>query len=140
MFDADVEAEGVPRRLSGAPGSDTSPSGRVLASMTVHPGDVGNMTGPNGQGEARGDGVRVDLSCGRLDIWAGPPMTGSARHWLARRLRCPRGSQPALDAARSGYVTSRLRGPVGPGRLWPDAVRVSRGPPRPVRALPPAPS
>lgn len=48
-----------------------SPSGRVLASMTVRPGDVSY-----GAGEAKGDGVRVDLSCGRLDIWSGPPMSG----------------------------------------------------------------
>jgi hypothetical protein len=45
-------------------------SGRVLATMTVHPGDgvevfengVGKITIPMGQ---------VDLSCGRLTIWAG---------------------------------------------------------------------
>ena len=44
-----------------------SPSGRVLASMTVRPGDVSVTSG---------DGARVDLSCGRLDIWSGPPMSG----------------------------------------------------------------
>ena len=48
-----------------------SPSGRVLASMHVEPGQVsssGNsFTGVMG---------RVDLSCGRLTIWAGdaPPL------------------------------------------------------------------
>jgi len=48
-----------------------SPSGRVLASMHVEPGQVsssGNsFTGAMG---------RVDLSCGRLTIWAGdaPPL------------------------------------------------------------------
>jgi hypothetical protein len=46
-----------------------SPSGRLLASVTVHPGDVSDTSG---------DGVRVDLSCGRLDIWSGPPMSGPA--------------------------------------------------------------
>ena len=46
-----------------------SPSGRVLTSMTVRPGDVS---------ETSGDGARVDLSCGRLDIWSGPPMIGPA--------------------------------------------------------------
>jgi len=55
-----------------------SPSGRVVASMTVHPGDVSATTGPNGEGGAKGDGVRVDLSCGRLDIWSGPPLIGPA--------------------------------------------------------------
>jgi hypothetical protein len=55
-----------------------SPSGRLLTSMTVHPGDVWAATEPNGEGREKGDGVRVDLSCGRLDIWSGPPMIGPA--------------------------------------------------------------
>jgi hypothetical protein len=55
-----------------------SPSGRVLTSMAVRPGDVWATTGPSGQGEMKGDAVRVDLSCGRLDIWSGPPMSGPA--------------------------------------------------------------
>jgi hypothetical protein len=55
-----------------------SPSGRLLTSMTVHPGDVSATTGPNGEGREKGDGVRVDLSCGRLDIWSGPPLIGPA--------------------------------------------------------------
>jgi hypothetical protein len=55
-----------------------SPSGRLLASVTVRPGDVWATTGPSGQGEMKGDGVRVDLSCGRLDIWSGPPLIGPA--------------------------------------------------------------
>jgi hypothetical protein len=53
-----------------------SPNGRVLSSMTVHAGDVWQTTEPNGNGETRGDGVRVDLSCGRVDVWSGPPMLG----------------------------------------------------------------
>jgi hypothetical protein len=53
-----------------------SPSGRVLSSMTVHAGDVWQTTNPNGGGEAKGDAVRVDLSCGRLDVWSGPPLLG----------------------------------------------------------------
>jgi hypothetical protein len=48
-----------------------SPGGRVLVSMTVHAGDV-----RIGASSAQGDGARIDLSCGRLDIWAGPPMIG----------------------------------------------------------------
>jgi hypothetical protein len=55
-----------------------SPSGRVLSSMTVHAGDVWQTTEPNGNGETKGDAVRVDLSCGRLDVWSGPPMLGPA--------------------------------------------------------------
>jgi hypothetical protein len=48
-----------------------APTGRVLTSMTVRPGDVW-VTG----NEMHGDAVRVDLSCGRLDIWSGPPLLG----------------------------------------------------------------
>jgi hypothetical protein len=55
-----------------------SPSGRVLTSMAVRAGDVWQTFLPNGEGSARGDGARVDLSCGRLDIWSGPPMSGPA--------------------------------------------------------------
>jgi hypothetical protein len=55
-----------------------SPSGRVLSSMTVHAGDVWETTDANGGGAARGDAVRVDLSCGRLDVWSGPPILGPA--------------------------------------------------------------
>jgi hypothetical protein len=55
-----------------------SPSGRVLSSMTVSAGDVWQTTRPNGAGEAKGDAVRVDLSCGRLDVWSGPPLLGPA--------------------------------------------------------------
>jgi hypothetical protein len=50
-----------------------SPSGRLLVSMTVQPGDVDREGN-----EQRGVGGRVDLSCGRLDLWSGPPMLGPA--------------------------------------------------------------
>jgi len=53
-----------------------SPSGQVLSSMTVHAGDVWQTTDPNGGGEEKGDAVRVDLSCGRLDVWSGPQPLG----------------------------------------------------------------
>src|SRR6266540_4650223 len=45
--------------------------GRVLSSMTVRPGDVWERGN-----EMKGDAVRVDLSCGRLDMWSGPPLLG----------------------------------------------------------------
>jgi len=45
-----------------------SPSGRVLASLTVSLTDYISTTS--------GRAVRVDLSCGILDVWAGPPPTG----------------------------------------------------------------
>jgi hypothetical protein len=46
-------------------------SGRVLISFEVLPGGAGR----DGNG-IHGAGSRVDLSCGRLDVWAGPPMVG----------------------------------------------------------------
>jgi hypothetical protein len=48
-----------------------SPSGRVLSRMTVNAGDVWQT-----MNEAKGDAVRVDLSCGRLDVWSGAPLLG----------------------------------------------------------------
>jgi hypothetical protein len=53
-----------------------SPRGRVLTSMTVNAGDVRETTTPNGAREYSSAAVRVDLSCGRLDIWSGFPMLG----------------------------------------------------------------
>ncbi|MGA2501944.1 MAG: hypothetical protein ABSH20_29740 [Tepidisphaeraceae bacterium] len=53
-----------------------SPSGRVLSSMTVRSGDVWQTSYPSGGGAAHGDAVRVDLSCGRIDVWSGPPLLG----------------------------------------------------------------
>src|SRR5258706_6388294 len=50
-------------------------SGRVLSSMTVRPGDVWERGN-----EMKGDAVRVDLSCGRLDMWSGPPLLGPSPH------------------------------------------------------------
>jgi hypothetical protein len=52
-----------------------SPSGRVLASMTVRPGQLETRTLPGGAVERSIPMGRVDLSCGRLTIWAGdfPP-------------------------------------------------------------------
>jgi hypothetical protein len=48
-------------------------SGRVLLALTVKAGDV------QGDGNSQqGDAVRADLSCGRLDIWSGPPLIGPA--------------------------------------------------------------
>ena len=45
-----------------------SPSGRVLSTLTVGAADdISNTSGR---------AVRVDLSCGRLDVWSGPPLLG----------------------------------------------------------------
>lgn len=48
-----------------------SPTGRVLTSMHVELGQVSSTTGAGGVVEQRGVLGRVDLSCGRLSIWAG---------------------------------------------------------------------
>ena len=48
----------------------TTSTGRVLATMTVNPGDVSETTS-GGTQSFSGRMARVDLSCGRLDLWAG---------------------------------------------------------------------
>ena len=48
-----------------------SSSGRVLTAMSVAVGAVTARTYPDGQGETAGAFGRVDLSCGRITIWAG---------------------------------------------------------------------
>lgn len=48
-----------------------SPSGRVLTSMIVQAGYVTIGTDPNGNLGTSGTMGRVDLSCGRITIWAG---------------------------------------------------------------------
>lgn len=53
-----------------------TPSGRVLSQMSVHEGDASETTFPGGGGQMKGDAVRADLSCGRLDVWFGPPLLG----------------------------------------------------------------
>jgi serine/threonine protein phosphatase PrpC len=51
-----------------------TPSGRLLTSMDVRPGSVWATTRPDGAVEHVGTMGRVDLSCGRLTIWAGDVM------------------------------------------------------------------
>lgn len=53
-------------------------SGRVLVERTVRAGDVWIQENADGSGESKGDGARVDLSCGRIDIWSGSQMHGPA--------------------------------------------------------------
>lgn len=48
-----------------------SPSGRVLTSMSVQARAAWSTVGPDGVVERVGVMGRVDLSCGRLTIWAG---------------------------------------------------------------------
>jgi len=52
-----------------------SPSGRVLTSMEVEEGSVTATAYPDGHVGTTGTFGRVDLSCGRITVWAGysPP-------------------------------------------------------------------
>lgn len=54
------------------------PEGRGLLSLTVRVGDVATTRHADGSVEQRGDGARIDLSCGRIDLWSGPPLIGPA--------------------------------------------------------------
>lgn len=53
-----------------------APSGRVLTSMAVRAGDISETSRPDGVRVLQGAAARVELSCGRLDLWSGPPMLG----------------------------------------------------------------
>jgi serine/threonine protein phosphatase PrpC len=73
---------GGPQSSIGGPGLPALPwtveartsSGRLLTSMDVRPGSVWATTRPDGAVEEAGTMGRVDLSCGRLTIWAGDVM------------------------------------------------------------------
>ena len=54
----------------------TSPSGRVLLELVVPPGVVWRTTEPDGSTSMHGAASRIDLSCGRLDVYVGPPLAG----------------------------------------------------------------
>jgi hypothetical protein len=56
----------------------TTGSGRTLLTLAVRPGDVAVENAGGGGSSSRGVGVRADLSCGRIDLWSGPPMMGPA--------------------------------------------------------------
>jgi hypothetical protein len=48
-----------------------TPAGRALVGLEIQAGDVVYTNSGS-----KGDGSRVDLSCGRIDIWSGPPIDG----------------------------------------------------------------
>lgn len=55
----------------------TTASGRVILTLTVREGDVWHSgPDPSGVSAIHGAAARADLSCGRLDIWSGPPLGG----------------------------------------------------------------
>ena len=51
-------------------------SGRVLVELPVIAGAQWRRRNADGSTEAQGAGARVDLSCGRIDVWSGFPMSG----------------------------------------------------------------
>jgi hypothetical protein len=53
-----------------------SPSGRVLLKFRVDPGVVTQTMNADGSTSSRSAGARVDLSCGRLDVYVGAGMSG----------------------------------------------------------------
>ena len=55
-----------------------SPTGRVLVRLFAPIGSVTSTQEADGRSGQSGVGARVDLSCGRLDVYAGPPMLGPA--------------------------------------------------------------
>src|SRR5262249_41282358 len=52
-----------------------APNGRDLLAMTVVNAPL-SLIYPDGHGSVTGTAARVDLSCGRLDMWVGPPLSG----------------------------------------------------------------
>ena len=68
-----------------------SPSGRAMTTLDVRNGDYATASLPNGGSQEKGVARRLDLSCGRLDLWYGPPILGPARD--------PNASYPPGDCA-----------------------------------------
>ena len=54
------------------------PTGRSLVATTVSAGDIWSRPTTYGGAESHGVGARVDLSCGRIDLYSGPPILGPA--------------------------------------------------------------
>jgi len=54
----------------------TTATRRVLLDLAIEQDAVLTTTGPDGQVSTKGQGARVDLSCGRLEAWVGPPLLG----------------------------------------------------------------
>jgi hypothetical protein len=102
---AGIQIEVPPTELPPQPWNveARSPSGRLLVQMAVRPGDVDR------EGDAQtGVGGRVDLSCGRLDIWSGPADAGSGtRWWQAGRL--PPVSGASRPTERRAHQAERQR-------------------------------
>jgi hypothetical protein len=72
--DVTIGPEGLPTKPWSV--EARSPSGRILLSFTVIPGQVTRTTAKDGSVRMSGAGSRADLMCGRLDVFVGPPMLG----------------------------------------------------------------
>jgi hypothetical protein len=85
------------------------PTGRSLVETTVHAGDVWSTAVPNGGTQQHGVGARVDLSCGRIDLYSGAIPMGPAP-----------GSGSPGDLRSIGHVTfantERMDEWITPGR------------------------
>jgi hypothetical protein len=76
-----AEAEYQTDKLPGLPWAveARSTSGRVILTLAVAPGSVTDVVNADGSRSHSAPGARVDLSCGRLDMYPGnTPMLGPA--------------------------------------------------------------
>lgn len=88
LVNGQVVGIGPARRLTTFPGNllpampwtveARSPSGRLVLALDVQADDISRTVAPDGHSSLQGAGNRVDLSCGRLDLWVGVPMLGPA--------------------------------------------------------------
>jgi hypothetical protein len=58
-----------------------SASGRLLVALPVAVGSVTDSSGPNGESTYTAPGARIDLSCGRLDLYVGVSRTTRVADW-----------------------------------------------------------
>ena len=72
----------------------TTLSGRPLTAYDVKPGDVTRTEYGGGSSGQSGKAMRVDLSCGRIDIWSGPPMLGPPHDLMPGRSYAPGDCDP----------------------------------------------
>jgi len=54
-------------------------NGTPMLAFRVEASSVGGTASPSGPFGVRGVGSRIDLACGRVDAWVGPPLLGPMR-------------------------------------------------------------
>ena len=85
-------------------------SGRVLTSFEIAEGHVWTTARPDGGTSSRGAFGRVDLSCGRLTIWAGdivPSVPRPSRIQVSPATACPKSGRMQARATSRAHVTLR---------------------------------